>query len=62
MCEANVYYREGDELKKLMESAFIITKENDKIYLQNIFGDQEVVKGKLVEMDLIQHKVIIEKE
>ncbi len=62
MCEANVYYKDGNDLKKIMESAFIIKKENDEIYLQNIFGEQEVLKGKIVEMDLIKHEVIIEKK
>ena len=62
MCEANVFYREGDELKKLMEAAFIISKENDKIFFQNIFGEQEFVKGKIIELDLIKHQIIIEKK
>ena len=61
MCEANVYYKDGDNLKKLMEAAFIISKEGDKVYFQNIFGEQEFVKGKIKEMDLIKHEVIIEK-
>ena len=62
MCEANVYYKDGDELKKLMEAAFIISKDEDKVYFQNIFGEQEYVKGKIREMDLLKHKIIIEKK
>ena len=61
MCEANVFYKDGDDLKKLMEAAFVIKKEGDKIFFQNIFGEQEFIKGKIKEMDLIKHEVIIEK-
>ncbi len=62
MCEANVYYKDGNELKKLMEAAFIVTKDNDKIFFQNIFGEQELIKGKIIEFDLIKHQIIVEKK
>ena len=60
MCEANVYFLKNNKEEKVMEGAYIIKKENDKYYFLNIFGEQEFVKGKIKEVDLISHKIILE--
>ncbi len=60
MCEANVYFVKNNKEEKVMEGAYIIKKDDDKIYFLNIFGEQEFVKGKIKEVDLIGHKIILE--
>ncbi len=59
MCEARVFKYENDNEKKLMDDVYVLKKEDDKVYLLNIFGEQEVVKAKVKEIDLVKHKIVI---
>ncbi len=62
MCEANAYIiKDGKELIYL-EAVDILRPEGNTIYLRNIFGEQKVFKGKIKEMSLLNHKIILEEE
>ena len=62
MCEANAYIiKDGKELIYL-ESVDVLKPEGNTIYLRNIFGEQKVFKGKIKEMSLLNHKIILEEE
>ena len=62
MCEANVYLldREG-EPEMLMESVDRVIPKEDSIYLEDIFGRRKTVKAKIREMQLVEHRIILEK-
>jgi predicted RNA-binding protein len=61
MCEASAYVvREGEE-RLLMESVDIIRPEGDGGYrLISIFGEQKLVRGRIVEMNLVNHRILFE--
>ncbi len=59
MCEANVFIVKNSKEEQIMEGAFIIKKDGNTWYFQNIFGEQEIVKGTVKEIDLIKHKVTV---
>jgi len=62
MCEANLYIKEGDQEVLFLESVAEITPEEDnRLFLVNIFGQQQTVTAKIIEINLLKHKVIIEK-
>jgi predicted RNA-binding protein len=60
MCEANAYLAKegGDEL--ILEDVMILRPEADQLYLQNIFGEQRRVRARIKEMNLINHRIILE--
>ncbi|WP_418790668.1 CooT family nickel-binding protein [Phosphitispora sp. TUW77] len=61
MCEANAYIlKEGTE-ELLLESVDKVMPREDGILLENIFGQQKLVKAKIKEMALVNHKIILEK-
>lgn len=62
MCEANVYLvnENGDEDLLLDAVDKVIPKENDKIYLENIYGERKTVKARIKEMHLVEHKILLE--
>ena len=60
MCEANVYREKEGREELLMESVHILKPEGEKILLQNIFGEQRLVKGRLKLLDFTQDKIVIE--
>ncbi|MDX2500048.1 MAG: CooT family nickel-binding protein [Deltaproteobacteria bacterium] len=61
MCEANAYIFQNDKEELVLESVDIITpQEDDGFLLVDIFGTQKVIKGKLKQMNLVDHKIIFE--
>lgn len=61
MCEANAYLIEDGQERLLMESVDIVEPEVDGTWrLVGIFGDQKIVKGKIKEMKLVDHRILFE--
>jgi predicted RNA-binding protein len=60
MCEANAYLvKEGKE-ELVLEDISILRPEEEELYLQNIFGEQKRIKARIKEMNLIDHRIILE--
>jgi predicted RNA-binding protein len=60
MCEANAYLiKEGKE-ELILEDLSILRPEADGLYLQNIFGEQKRVRARIKEMNLIDHRILLE--
>lgn len=63
MCEANVYLLEEDgENALVLESVDKIIPQEDGIFLENIFGQRKTIKAKIVEMALVEHKIVLQME
>jgi predicted RNA-binding protein len=61
MCEANAYMVHEGEERLIMESVDIVEPESDGTWrLVGIFGDQKIVKGRIREMHLVDHKILFE--
>ena len=62
MCEANVYLiDEKGEEKLFLESVDKVLPENGELHLENIFGQKKIVKAKIKEMSLVEHRIVLEK-
>jgi predicted RNA-binding protein len=62
MCEANVYMTDEDGNTELfMESVDKVVPGENSIYLESIFGERKNIKAKIKEMELVHHKIILEK-
>ena len=64
MCEANAYYIKDGKEELLMESVDIVEpEESDGTYrLVSIFGEQKIVRGRIKLMNLVDHRILFEKE
>jgi len=60
MCEANVYMRKGEEDELILENVDHIVPQDDGILLEDIFGRRQLLKAKIKELMLVDHKVILE--
>jgi predicted RNA-binding protein len=61
MCEANAYILQDDQEKLILESVDLIKpQDDDGFLLVDIFGTQKIVRGKLKQMNLVDHKIIFE--
>jgi predicted RNA-binding protein len=60
MCEANAYIvKEGKE-ELVLEDISILRPESDGLYLQNIFGEQKRIRARIRELNLVDHRIILE--
>ena len=57
MCESNIYNIHGD---LLMENVMVVDINKEKIAMTNILNEKKVVYGKFVQLNLEEHKLIIE--
>jgi predicted RNA-binding protein len=62
MCESAAYLLSKDGEKKIMDNVINMKPEDGKIYLTGLLGEEMVVKGKIKEIKLLSHKIIIEEE
>ena len=60
MCEANAYLIKGGKEELILEDLSILRPEKDELYLQNIFGEQKKIKARIKEMNLLEHRIILE--
>ena len=61
MCEANAYMIKEDAEELLLEFVDILEPlEDGSFRLQNIFGDQKVIKGRILRMELVDHKIFFQ--
>jgi predicted RNA-binding protein len=60
MCESNAYLNKENKEELVMEDIMILRPEEGEIYLQNIFGEQKRIKARIKEMNLVDHRIILE--
>ena len=60
MCEANAYLLKEGREELVLEDISILRPEQEGLYLQNIFGEQKRIKAKIKELNLIDHRIILE--
>jgi predicted RNA-binding protein len=59
MCEASAYWSEEGRESLIMESVDILEPEGaDGWRLVNIFGDQKVIRGRILRMNLVSHRIV----
>jgi len=61
MCEANAYIVRDAEEELVLKSVDLVEPQDDGGFLLvDIFGTQKLIKGKLKQMNLVNHKIIFE--
>lgn len=63
MCQSNVYLSlsSGGREELILEDVGLIRPEGNGVLLESIFGERLFVEATIKEIDLIAHKVILEK-
>ncbi|MEW6081054.1 MAG: CooT family nickel-binding protein [Bacillota bacterium] len=60
MCESNVFMASDGREDLIMEAVDIIKTEGAELFLQGVLGDTIRVKGRIKELRLMEHKIIVE--
>ncbi len=62
MCEANAYLRQDGKEELYMEMVDKVIPEADGIILEDIFGRRKVIKARIAELALVDHRIILEQD
>ena len=62
MCEANVFLLgEDGEKTLLLEAVDKVIPGEDGVFLENIFGERKTIKAQIMEMALVEHRILLKK-
>jgi len=59
MCESHAYVVRGDKEEKILDDVTFLKPEGDQIVLRSLFGDELKVKGKIEEIQFMDHKILL---
>ncbi len=62
MCEANVFLKKDGEMTELMKNVVSITPKDNQLHLVDLFGEQQLVNAEILEIKLLEHKVILKEK
>ncbi|MFZ5632807.1 MAG: CooT family nickel-binding protein [Bacillota bacterium] len=62
MCEANAYLRQDGEEELFLEMVDKVVPHEEGLMLEDIFGRRKIVKARIAELALVDHKIVLEKE
>ncbi|HCJ79013.1 MAG TPA: RNA-binding protein [Desulfotomaculum sp.] len=62
MCEANAYLRKDGQEELFLEKVDRVLPHEEGLLLEDIFGRRKIIKARIAELALVEHKIILEKE
>ncbi|HLD36603.1 MAG TPA: CooT family nickel-binding protein [Planctomycetota bacterium] len=60
MCESNVYLIKNGQEELVLESVSLVRPQGNKLFLQSILGEEKSVQARIKEINLMDHKIILE--
>lgn len=62
MCEANAYLRTEDGEELILEAVDRVLPQEDGLVLEDIYGRRKIIKARISELSLVDHRIILERE
>ncbi|RLB07782.1 MAG: RNA-binding protein [Deltaproteobacteria bacterium] len=59
MCEANVYLEKDGKEELLLEAVYLIEPDGQMWRLENIFGEQKIIKANFKLLALSEEKIVL---
>jgi predicted RNA-binding protein len=60
MCEANAYLLKDGKEELILEAVDKVENDEGRLKIENIFGEQKVIQGRIHSMSLVEHRILIE--
>lgn len=60
MCESIVYLKSGNKEEIVLKDVGLVKPQGDNVLIENIFGEQKTIKARIKEINLIDHKIVLE--
>jgi predicted RNA-binding protein len=62
MCESNAYIKKEGKEELYLESVDLIRPEGNRVYMRSIFGEERFFDGKIKEISLVKHRILLEEK
>lgn len=62
MCEAHAYLSKGEQEELFFENVDRVQPHEQGLLLENIFGQRKIIKARIRELALVDHKIILEQD
>jgi len=59
LCESNVFVRDDEGDRLVMEDAVLLEEEDGKIKITDILGEMKELEGDVEEITFLEHKIVI---
>jgi predicted RNA-binding protein len=59
MCQTSAYIIDGDREVLLLQDVISIKPEDGALRMVNLFGEEKIVLGRIKQIDLLAHKIVI---
>ncbi len=60
MCESKVFVDKGEGEELVLADVISIRPEGDGYRLVTLYGEQTLVRGRIKEVDLLKHRVVLQ--
>ena len=60
MCESTAYILKEGKEEILLENVEVLENRDGNIRVVDLFGEEKVVKGRIISLSLLDHKIMIE--
>ena len=60
MCESTAYILKDGKQEVLLENVEVLENRDGQIRVVDLFGEEKTVKGRIVSLSLLDHKIMIE--
>lgn len=61
MCESSAYLKKDDGEELLLEDVTYVRPKDGQIVMSSLFGDEVIVDADIIEIDLMAHKIVLQK-
>jgi predicted RNA-binding protein len=59
LCESNVYLRDDEGDRLVMEDAVLVERDAGRVKVTDILGEQKEFDGTLEEVTFLEHRIVI---
>lgn len=59
MCESNVYIRDDEGDRLVMEDAVLLESGQGKVKITDILGEEKELEGDVEEITFLEHRIVI---
>ncbi len=59
MCESHAYVLRGDKEEKILDDVTFVQPENGTVLLRSLLGDEVRIQGRIEQILLMDHKILI---
>jgi len=60
MCESSVYMVDKDGERLVLENVELVEAHDNAITLVDLFGEKKQIKGRVMSLSLVDHKILVE--